>query len=253
MDDFFKRMKKEGLPVAITTEREEEYFTGFVRAVDEEFVLVESISTTGHSDGWSCIRGEEIARADAATKYLIMLAKVYERYGEHPTYLKIAAKDVLASFIDYAIKNKWLCTIELGFSETETLTGYFIERGFDSAQMSLMGANGVSDGFSTFDYEEIISISAQGGREKYLETVVEILEEESGKSKPKLLRSDGEEKKGKGKDEKTAHDGKDTGKEKGNEPPKDTKKHPKTAGEKENEKNGEKKNSRIISFPKKDK
>ena len=159
MSDFFKKVTKSGLPVALTGKDEGAFFAGFVENADEEFLFMQAVSPSGHFDGWACVRIEEIARADVATEYLVMLARVFEYYGEEFREPKISARDVLSSFIDQAIKNKWLCTAEVGF---ETLD-------------KLVNANGKRDGCTSFDFEEIVFITAQGEREKYLETVMEML------------------------------------------------------------------------------
>lgn len=179
MSDFFKKVTKSGLPVALTGKDEGAFFAGFVENADEEFLFMQAVSPSGHFDGWACVRIEEIARADVATEYLVMLARVFEYYGEEFREPKISARDVLASFIDQAIKNKWLCTAEVGFETLDKLTGYFVEKDFDTVQMSLVNANGKRDGFTSFDFEEIVFITAQGEREKYLETVMEMLAAES--------------------------------------------------------------------------
>ena len=175
MSDFFKKVTKSWLPVALTGKDEGAFFAGFVENADEEFLFMQAVSPSGHFDGWACVRIEEIARADVATEYLVMLARVFEYYGEEFREPKISARDVLASFIDQAIKNKWLCTAEVGFETLDKLTGYFVEKDFDTVQMSLVNANGKRDGFTSFDFEEIVFITAQGEREKYLETVMEML------------------------------------------------------------------------------
>lgn len=175
MSDFFKKVTKSGLPVALKGKDEGAFFAGFVENADEEFLFMQAVSPSGHFDGWACVRIEEIARADVATEYLVMLARVFEYYGEEFREPKISARDVLASFIDQAIKNKWLCTAEVGFETLDKLTGYFVEKDFDTVQMSLVNANGKRDGFTSFDFEEIVFITAQGEREKYLETVMEML------------------------------------------------------------------------------
>ena len=198
MSDFFKKVTKSGLPVALTGKDEGAFFAGFVENADEEFLFMQAVSPSGHFDGWACVRIEEIARADVATEYLVTLARVFEYYGEEFREPKISARDVLSSFIDQAIKNKWLCTAEVGFETLDKLTGYFVEKDFDTVQMSLVNANGKRDGFTSFDFEEIVYITALSEREKYMETVMEMLSAETtagglqggaggsgGKAKPK--------------------------------------------------------------------
>ena len=67
----------------------------------------------------------------------------------------------------------------IGIETLDKLTGYFVEKDFDTVQMSLMNASGKRDGFTSFDFEEIVYITAQGEREKYMETVMEMLAAES--------------------------------------------------------------------------
>ena len=97
MSDFFKKVTKSGLPVALTGKDEGAFFAGFVENADEEFLFMQAVSPSGHFDGWACVRIEEIARADVATEYLVMLARVFEYYGEEFREPKISARDVLAS------------------------------------------------------------------------------------------------------------------------------------------------------------
>lgn len=178
MSDIFSKIRKTKAPVAITGKDEGAFFTGFVEEADEEFIFLRALSPSGHFDGFACIRIEEIARADVATEYLNMLARVHEYYGERTNVPKISSRDILGSFIDYAIKNKFLCTVELGFETLDKLTGFFVDRDFDTVQMSLVGGNGKADGFTSFDFEEIVFITLLGEREAYLQTVMRLLLDE---------------------------------------------------------------------------
>lgn len=235
MSDFFNKVKKAGVPVAISGKEENVFLTGFIRETDEEFLLIESISPSGNADGWACIRAEEVARADAATDCLGMLAKVYERFGEKNLPLKISSRDVLGSFIDQAIKNAWLCSVEVGFETLDKLTGYFVDRDFERVEMQLVGGNGQRDGFTAFDFEEIVLVTAAGEREKYLEKVIALLEEErnlGGKKRgtqefPEASRGD----------DKRSKRGEQSAKSKGGE---------------DNSSEEKDKKSRVLSFPKKD-
>lgn len=236
MSDFFKRVKKAGVPVALAGKEEGSFFTGFIREADEEFVLLEAVSAAGRPDGWLCIRNEEISRADAATEYLEMMAKVFLRNGEKNVPIKVVSRDVLGSFIDQAIKNKWLCTVEVGFESLDKLTGYFVDRDFDRVEMHLMGGNGKRDGFTTFDFEEIVLITAAGEREKYLEKVIEILREERAGDDADEIFSAEEKRSAK----KSRREGKERLREAGE-------KNGDVPAEEKGEKNG-----RVLSFPKKD-
>lgn len=172
MSDFFKKVKKEGVPTAITVKDEGTMFAGKVREADDEFVLLQTFSPSGHFDGFACVRIEEIARADISTQYLKALDKVFAYYNEPIPTIKISSRDVLASFIQAAIKEKWLCTVEIGFETLEKVTGYFLDCDFEKVQMGLCDAIGHRDGYTTFDYEEIVLVSALGEKELFMETVL---------------------------------------------------------------------------------
>lgn len=172
MSDFFKKVKKEGVPTAITVKDEGTMFAGRVYEADDEFVLLRTFSPSGHFDGFACVRIEEIARADISTQYLEALEQVFEYYNEPIPTIKISSRDVLASFIQVAIKEKWLCTVEIGFETLEKVTGYFLNCDFEKVQMGLCDAIGHRDGYTTFDYEEIVLVTALGEKETFMETVL---------------------------------------------------------------------------------
>lgn len=230
MSDIFSKIRKTKAPVAITGKDEGAFFTGFVEEADEEFIFLRALSPSGRFDGFACIRIEEIARADVATEYLTMLARVHEYYGEKTVVPKISPRDILGSFIDFAIKNRFLCTVELGFETLDKLTGFFVDRDFDTVQMSLVGGNGKADGFTSFDFEEIVFITALGEREAYLETVM------------RLLLDEYEAKNGEKRGATAKKDLKNVGVPEGADK--------KSNDEKQKNKHG--KSGRVISFPKKD-
>lgn len=230
MTDLFTKIRKSKAPVAITGKDEGAFFTGFVEEADEEFIFLRALSPSGRFDGYACIRIEEIARADVATEYLNMLARVHEYYGEKIVVPKISPRDILGSFIDYAIKNKFLCTVELGFETLDKLTGFFVDRDFETVQMSLVGGNGKADGFTSFDFEELVFITALGEREAYLETVMRLLIDEYEAKKS--------EKRGSTAKRETNRVGEPESADK------------KSNDEKQKSKHG--KSGRVISFPKKD-
>ena len=115
MTEMLKRLRDKKVPVAIYYKSVGGFCAGFVRETDDEFALLELISPSGRFDGYLCIRIEEILKLDVGTAYLNNLVKVYRHYGEEPLPIKVSSRDVLREFTDVVIKNKWMCTMEIGF------------------------------------------------------------------------------------------------------------------------------------------
>ena len=138
MSEFLRMVKSTDKAVAIYYKASGTFCAGIVKEADDEFVCIQFIAPSGKFDGWHCIRIEEILKMDFATKYLENLEKVHRHLGEDKREIKISATKVLDSFIDLAIKNKWLCTFEIGFDTLEKVSGYVVERNWSAVQVKLV-------------------------------------------------------------------------------------------------------------------
>ena len=168
MTEILKRLKGTGTPVAVYYKSSGGFCAGFVHEADDEFVLMEFISPAGRFDGVHCIRIEEILKVDAGTKYLFNLVKVYRHYGEEIPALKVSPKNVLENFIDFVIKSKRLCTMEIGFETLDKISGYAVGRDWNILEMRLLDEDGKADGYTRLDLEEIVYLGVDSEYEKYL-------------------------------------------------------------------------------------
>lgn len=134
MTEMLKRLRDKKVPVAIYYKSVGGFCAGFVRETDDEFALLELISPSGRFDGYLCIRIEEILKLDAGTAYLNNLVKVYRHYGEEPLPIKVSSRDVLREFTDVVIKNKWMCTMEIGFETLDKINGFVVGREWESSK-----------------------------------------------------------------------------------------------------------------------
>lgn len=171
MSELLKKLKKSNAPVAVYYKTGGAFCAGYVKETDGEFVLMQFISPNGRFDGWHCIRIEEILKIDFGSAYLFNLEKVYRHYGDSPAEIKISSKSVLQSFIDLAVKNKWLCTLEIGFETIEKISGYIRSRDWNNVEMQLLNENGEADGFTAFDLEEVVYIGVLSEYETYLKVL----------------------------------------------------------------------------------
>lgn len=174
MTEVLKKLKGTDAPVAVYHRNTNAFCAGRVREADDEFVLIECISPSGQFDGFCCLRIEEILKIDAGTRYLKNLAKVYRYYNEEIPPLKLSPKSVLEGFLDYVIKSKRLCTMEIGFEEFDELKGYLIARDWSLVEMRLVDESGAADGFTEFDFEEIVGFGIASSSEVYLETLARL-------------------------------------------------------------------------------
>lgn len=168
MTEVLKSLKGTGTPVAVYYKSSGGFCAGFVYEVDSEFVLLELLSPVGKFDGYHCIRIEEILKVDIGTGYLFNLVKVYRYYGEENSSLKISPKNVLEGFIDFIVKSKRLCTMEVGFETLDKISGYAVGRDWNILKIKLLDENGREDGYTEFDLEEIVYLGVDSEYEKYL-------------------------------------------------------------------------------------
>ena len=168
MTEMLKRLRDKKVPVAIYYKSVGGFCAGFVRETDDEFALLELISPSGRFDGYLCIRIEEILKLDAGTAYLNNLVKVYRHYGEEPLPIKVSSRDVLREFTDVVIKNKWMCTMEIGFETLDKISGYAVGRDWNILEMRLLDEDGKADGYTRLDLEEIVYLGVDSEYEKYL-------------------------------------------------------------------------------------
>lgn len=168
MTEMLKRLRDKKVPVAIYYKSVGGFCAGFVRETDDEFALLELISPSGRFDGYLCIRIEEILKLDAGTAYLNNLVKVYRHYGEEPLPIKVSSREVLREFTDVVIKNKWMCTMEIGFETLDKISGYAVGRDWNILEMRLLDEDGKADGYTQLDLEEIVYLGVDSEYEKYL-------------------------------------------------------------------------------------
>ena len=173
MTEILKRLKGTGTPVAVYYKSSGGFCAGFVHEADDEFVLMEFISPAGRFDGFHCIRIEEILKVDAGTKYLFNLVKVYRHYGEEIPALKVSPKNVLENFIDFVIKSKRLCTMEIGFETLDKISGYAVGRDWNILEMRLLDEDGKVKECSRLN--SALAVSA-GGRKPVIITVNQLSE-----------------------------------------------------------------------------
>lgn len=169
MTEIFRRLRGTATPVAVYYKMTGGFCVGFVREADDEFVAMELISPGGRFDGYHCIRIEEILKLDVGTPYLENLVKVYRHYDETLPPLKVSAKGVLESFVDFAQRSKKLCTLEVGFDSLEKISGYVTDRDWNIVQIRLLDENGRPAGYTEVDVEAIVYIGMDSEFEKYLE------------------------------------------------------------------------------------
>ena len=178
MSEILKKVKGSGLPVAVYYKTGGAFCAGFVKEADDEFVCMQFLSPSGRHDGWHCIRIEEILKIDFGSAYLFDLNRVYNYYDEKIVEPKISRNNVLASFIDVAIKQKWLCTLEIGFESLQKISGYPVARDWNTVEMRLIDESGKDDGYTSFDVDEIVYVGAQSELEEYLTLLRKLNEEE---------------------------------------------------------------------------
>ena len=169
MPEIWKRLKNISTLVAINYKASGSLCVGYIQGADDEFVCLQCLAPSGKFDGWHCIRMEEILKMDVGNRYLSDLERVHAYYAEEIPPIKINPKKVLSSFIDVAIKQKWLCTLEIGFETIEKISGYITGRDMYSVELKVIGEHGEEDGYTSFDIEEIVYMGAKSEFETYLE------------------------------------------------------------------------------------
>ena len=190
MNERVKKMKDSRELVAVYYKSTNGTYTGFVRELDDEFILFELVSPNGRADGFTLVRLDEILIIDARTSYLRNLAKVYAYYGDPPQPIKLKGKDLLLAFLDWACKNAWLSSMTLGFETIEKISGFIIGRDWNALTVRLVGENGEDDGFTRFEYEDLVSVSACTEFEKYLAVLYEIANSDPEPPKKKRTKED---------------------------------------------------------------
>lgn len=182
MSELWKRVKSLSSLVAVYYKTGGSFCVGYVEGADDEFLCLQFLSPSGRFDGFHCIRIEEILKMDVGSRYLSDLERVNRHYGEETPSFKVNPKKVLASFLDVAMKNKRLCTFEIGFETLEKISGYVVGRDWNTVEIRLIDEFGREDGYTSFDNEAIVYVGMESEYEKYLETLAFL--NESGEVAP---------------------------------------------------------------------
>ena len=144
-------------------------FTGFIKEADDEFVCMEVFARYGRFDGYHCLRDEEVLKMDFNAAYLNDLEAVYKSNKEEIPSIKLNARTVVDSLLQWLIDKKCLCTVEFGFEELHRASGYILSNDWNGIRMQVIDARGRDNGYTAFGIEDVVYIGVKSQFENYLE------------------------------------------------------------------------------------
>ena len=136
------------------------FSAGFVLAVSEDDVIIESVSPRGHCDGWILRELDELCRIDSQGIYEEKLMSLYRvRGGAHARDFLPATdlgSNLKVELLEAARQNDSAVRIHTGADED--IEGFVREVGAQTVSIEKFNEYGVSDGDCTLDMESVEGI-----------------------------------------------------------------------------------------------
>lgn len=137
------------------------FSVGFVLAVAANGVVLESLSTRGHVNGWMLRELDDVCRIDHGGIYEEKLQSLYRARGEThaPDFLgeTNAQSNLRIELLQASQEHD--CAVRLSIGAEEDIEGFVREVGLETVTIEKYNEYGQADGDSVLDMEKIESIN----------------------------------------------------------------------------------------------
>ncbi len=160
MINILKKLCKDGNLIAIYTNRSyyDKFSVGYILAVTEENILIQSLSPRGEFDGYSVIKTDSVYRLETDEMYLDKIRRLLALKGYNNEFPAIDTNgDILINIINYAIGNKQIVTICID-EDASDIIGYIVDFTGDKVKVLQVSEYGQNNGETIFPLQEIIKI-----------------------------------------------------------------------------------------------
>lgn len=100
------------------------FAVGYVKFVDEDFYIIESINLYGMQDGLACFEISQIVKIEIETIYCQNIKKLFEYHKQHHyDYIDFKGKSAIKILLENSLQKSKICSIELCQSYDNEIIG----------------------------------------------------------------------------------------------------------------------------------
>lgn len=145
------------------------FHVGYIIAQDKNSIIIKSITSYGKSDGFQCVRINNIMKIQYETRYLKNIEKIMVGNFNPRKNIEIIKEDLFIKFAENIRSNKTLCNI---ITEYDSRYGYIDNLLDEEIILKQYNDNGDSDGYSILPIDDIICISIGSEDEMKFEQLI---------------------------------------------------------------------------------
>lgn len=158
MEHFAMRLTEQNghvVSVFCDDERPDTHLSGFIRAFDEEQILINHISPDGYYDGYILIHMADVHRIDSSGKYELKIERLYQ--CRHQSHTEFPINDNLyISLLQFCQREGRILSAEVADT---TLSGFLLDFDEETVHMQLVSEYGEGNGETIVRSEEIVSFA----------------------------------------------------------------------------------------------
>lgn len=141
------------------------HLTGYIGCLDVDEVLIYHITQYGKYDGYILKHMCDIYRIDYDGQYEKTIEKAYRINEQSHRKVDISCEGILYSLLDFAKKNSLIISLEF---QDSTISGFINKYDNDVVSINIIDDNGIINGISTINLDEIVSFGVDTEDEQYL-------------------------------------------------------------------------------------
>lgn len=170
--DILKRCQEDKKLIGVYTNRQDlsKFDVGIALAVDDDFLILSSVSKYGKRNGLLLVEQDSVVRVDEDSVYLRKIGALMRYYSEKPEVLS-AEQYLVYSLLEYCHANNRIAAIDLLDSGTYDTVGFIDELDTDRCVIKQVSEFGKYDGTSSILLADITSISCCSEMEVMLEVL----------------------------------------------------------------------------------
>lgn len=179
LEDLKEYMKgKELIEVYYDDSNTQNFIVGFIIQVDNLHCILQLVTPEGNQDGYLLIGTDEIFSVVSKSRYLKkIMTLIMNKQVVREVDFNLKDKNLIDSFIDYILNNKYVARIYLLGSQEFDFQGIISNKTSTKCKLQQITDYGEMDGVCSILTNTITRISANGEYEQSLKTLYEINKE----------------------------------------------------------------------------
>lgn len=137
----------------------ESFLIGWIVGYDKEYCFIECVNSRGFCNGYAIRLIDSIVKIEIDNKYLLSVQKLLEINKQSQTAIFIDVEDCLEEILNYSLKNRRICFIELSESNNLDAIGMLNNINANEVEILFINETGEADGEAVLDYQRISAVT----------------------------------------------------------------------------------------------